>query len=45
MALVRLWFWWMLAWPSYGLYLAGLPSGYGYISGKHMRALIDASAH
>ncbi len=42
-AWVRLIAWWFVAWPSYGLYKLGLPSGSGYVSGKHMRALIDTS--
>jgi hypothetical protein len=43
MAWVRLVFWGIVARPSYWLYLAKLPSGYGYVSAKHMRALIDLS--
>lgn len=41
--MLRLWFWWVLAWPSYGLYKLGMPTAYGYVSAKHMRALIDVS--
>jgi hypothetical protein len=41
MAWIRLIGWWLLAWPSYGLYRIGLPSGYGTVSAKHMRALIE----